>query len=146
MIKIISWNIRQGGGTRIPKIITRIQKTEAQIVTLNEFRNNRSGERIRAELLSLGYRFQIVSHSPSDKNSAMIASKLPCDGVLFPKCDPEYSGNIVCASFDAFDLYSVYLPHKKKHVLFDFFLKHLPPQKPSIIAGDFNSGINGVDQ
>ena len=63
-----------------------------------------------------------------------------------PKATLNMDGNIVCASFDAFDLYGVYLPHKKKHQLFDFFLNHLPSQKASIIAGDFNSGINGLDQ
>ena len=146
MIKILSWNIRQGGGSRISKIISFIQKSDAQIVTLNEYRNNKSGEKLRAHLLTLGYRHQMVSHSPSDHNSVIIVSKLPFNGMLFPKSDEVYGGNIVCASFEAFDVYGVYLPHKKKHRLFNFFLDHLPHQKSSIIAGDFNSGINGVDQ
>lgn len=146
MIKIISWNIRQGGGSRIAKIISRIKANDAQIITLNEFHNNQSGARLRAELLQLGYRYQMVTPSPASTNSVIIASKLPCESRLFPKSDEQYSGNIIGASFEAFDLYGVYFPHKKKHKLFDFLLEHLPSQKPSIIAGDYNSGINGVDQ
>ena len=146
MIKIVSWNIRQGGGSRLSKIIKSIKASNAQIVTLNEYHNNASGIRLRSELLRLGYRFQFVTHSPASSNSVIIVSKLPCESLIFPKSDEEYSGNIIAASFDAFDLYGVYFPHKKKHKLFHFLLNHLPGQKPSIIAGDFNSGINGIDQ
>ena len=41
----------------------------------------------------------------------------------------------------------VYLPHKKKHVLFDFIHSHLASSsRPYIVTGDFNSGINQIDQ
>jgi exonuclease III len=146
MIKILSWNIRQGGGSRIAKIISTIRKSEAQIITLNEFRNNKSGTRLRTELLNLGYRHQMVTNANADTNSVIIASIFPFDSKLFPHSDPNYSQNIACASFDAFDVYGVYFPHKKKHRLFGFLQEHLPYQPPSIITGDFNSGINGIDQ
>lgn len=146
MIRILSWNIRQGGGSRVAKIISRIKATDAQIVSLNEYRNNKSGVRLRAELLSLGYRYQVVSNAKSDDNSVIIVSKLPCNGLIFPKSDPNYHHNVVCAQFEAFDFYGVYLPHKKKHVLFDFIQDRIASEKASIVAGDYNSGINGVDQ
>ncbi|MEE9373053.1 MAG: endonuclease/exonuclease/phosphatase family protein [Saprospiraceae bacterium] len=146
MIKIISWNIRQGGGSRILKIIRAIQNAKPHIITLNEYHNNKSGIRLRNELLHLGYRYQFVTNSPNSVNSVIIASKIPCESRIFPESDRRYANNIICASFVAFDLYGVYFPHKKKHRLFNFFLDHLPLQKPSIITGDFNSGINGVDQ
>ena len=146
MVRIISWNIRQGGGTRIAKIISRIQSSNAHVITLNEFHNNVSGTRIRNELLKLGYRYQYVTDSAPNSNSVLIASKLPCESRLFPNSDESFSGNIIAASFEAFDVYGVYFPHKKKHRLFHFLLDHLPSQNPSILAGDFNSGINGIDQ
>jgi len=146
MLRIISWNIRQGGGSRIPKIISAIRKIDAQIITLNEYRNSKSGARLRAELLNLGYRYQFVTHSRTSANSVIIASKIPCDSSLYPKSDTEFGGNILSVSFEVFDFYGVYFPHKKKHNLFNFLLEHLPIQKPSIIAGDYNSGINAMDQ
>lgn len=145
-MKILSWNIRQGGGSRITKIIGCIRDHKPHVLTLNEYRNNKSGIRIRTELLHLGYRYQVVTQAGSDNNSVLIASKLPGDSCLFPKSDPTYFHNIACISFDAFDLYGVYFPHKKKHRLFNFLMERLAESKPSIIAGDFNSGINGLDQ
>ena len=146
MIKIISWNIRQGGGSRINKIIKAIHHHNPQILTLNEYRNNVSGVKLRTELLQLGYRYQFVTNAKTDANSVIVASKIAGESRLYPNSDSEYADNIICASFDAFDIYGVYFPHKKKHRLFDFLQEHLPAQKSSIIAGDYNSGINGLDQ
>lgn len=146
MLKILSWNIQAGGGSRLQKIRSYINTSGAQILVLNEFRNNLSGLNLRHSLLLNGYRFQAVSHSKSDTNSVIIASKLPFNSQLFPKCDPEYSGNIILAEFELFRLYGCYLPHKKKHVLFDFLIDQCKEGKPAIITGDLNSGINGLDQ
>ena len=49
-------------------------------------------------------------------------------------------------SFDAFDVYGMYLPHKKKHVLFDFLIEEAQLAQPSLMVGDMNSGKNGIDQ
>ena len=147
MFQVLSWNIRQGGGSRIVKIIKEIEMLRPQVVALNEFRNNASGTQLRTYLLKLGYRFQVVSHAPKDSNSAFLASTYPCQSSFFPGCDSEYDHNIVCGRFPAFDVYSVYFPHKKKHRLFEFLIEEeLDEDRPAIIVGDYNSGINGIDQ
>jgi len=146
MLKILSWNIRQGGGTRITQICNKLTTFNAQVVILSEFRNNSSGEKIRSLLLRSGYRFQNVSAAKSDVNSAAIFSKLPCNHFLFPNADENFPHNILCSEFEAFKVYGMYLPHKKKHTLFDFILETIKDEKPAILAGDFNTGINHVDQ
>ena len=147
MFDILSWNIQQGGGSRIFKIVKAIGTINPEVLAFNEFRNNSSGIKLRTELLKLGYRYQVTSHAKQNDNSAFIASRYPCSSKLFPGSDPEYDHNIVCAQFPAFDVYSVYFPHKKKHRLFEFLLDdELKHERPAVIAGDYNSGINGVDQ
>ncbi len=146
MLSILSWNIRQGGGTRVSKILSALTESKAEIVVLSEYQNNASGLKIRLGLMQAGYRFQHVSPAPIKQNSAAIFSKLPCNQFLFPKCDETYPHNILASEFEAFTVLGMYLPHKKKHQLFDFLIEYTQQDKPCILVGDFNSGINGVDQ
>lgn len=146
MLSILSWNIRQGGGTRVAKITMQLKTFNADIVVLSEYRNNDSGMKIRASLLNHGYRFQQVSNAPKSDNSVAIFSKLPCNHWLYPQADPTYMHNVIASEYEAFKLYGMYLPHKKKHVLFDFLLSEAQALTAGIMVGDFNSGINKVDQ
>ena len=147
MLKILSWNIQQGGGSRTTKIISAISTERPEIFALSEFRNNGNGQLLRNNFLKLGYTHQISSHTDKETNCVLICSKLPFNGFHFPDSDPTYAHGVLKAEFDAFSIYGVYLPHKKKHVLFNFLLKEIEiSTKPCIIIGDYNSGINGVDQ
>lgn len=146
MLKILSWNIQQGGGSRVLKICSSLVKFSAEIIILSEYKNNANGNKIRSTLLNAGYRYQHVSPAASDANSAAIFSKIPCNQVLFPNSDLEFANNILASQFDAFNVYGMYLPHKKKHTLFDFLITEAANDKPGIFAGDFNTGINYVDQ
>ncbi len=146
MLKIISWNIRQGGGQRVAQICKELVESRADIIHLSEYRNNASGIQIRTNLLRAGYRYQHVGQAARDDNSTAIFSKIPSDAYHHPSGDPVYQHNIISNKFDAFVLYGMYLPHKKKHTLFDYLLDVLSEDVPAILVGDFNTGINGVDQ
>ncbi len=146
MLRILSWNIRQGGGSRLLKITSRLTTLAAEVVVLSEYRNNESGRKIRANLLASGYRFQLVSNAKTADNSVAIFSKLPFNGRLHPDSDENYSANVLSAEFEAFTVIGMYLPHKKKHKLFDFLLDCAASEVPHIMVGDFNSGKNYIDQ
>ena len=128
------------------KIISYIKESKSQILVLSEYRNNKKGTEIRKYLLDLGYCFQAVSLNNSAVNSVLIASKIAFNSTIYSDIDPEYSANLILAEFSFFRLFGCYLPHKKKHVLFDFLLSETASGIPSIITGDLNSGINGIDQ
>jgi len=146
-LRVLSWNIQAGGGSRLTGIVKAIRDSKAAIVVLSEFRNNEAGMTIRGKLLKLGYRYQAVTHAEPNANSVIIVSTLPFDSQLHPASDEEYSGNMVTAHFPAFSLIGVYLPHKKKHRLFEHITDIVADSdQPYIIAGDFNSGKNYIDQ
>ncbi|MFK7821074.1 MAG: endonuclease/exonuclease/phosphatase family protein [Planctomycetaceae bacterium] len=146
-VSILSWNIRQGGGSRVDGILEAIRVDGSPILVLSEFRNNDRGLAIRSTLLKRGYGYQVVSAAQGPENSVLIASRFPCGSALFPTADPVYANSIVRADLPVCRLYGVYLPHKKKHRLFDFLLEdELDDEEPAIITGDFNSGKNGIDQ
>ena len=147
MVKLLSWNIQAGGGSRVLPILKRIKESNLNIVTLSEFRNNTSGILIRNGLLKAGFRYQVVTDSKPNDNSVIIASNVPFSSQLYPLSDPKYSGNIVTAEFGAFNLMGVYMPHKKKHILFESAREIISNSSvPYILAGDFNSGKNYIDQ
>ncbi|MBL0101154.1 MAG: hypothetical protein IPP49_14900 [Saprospiraceae bacterium] len=147
MFTILSWNILQGGGSRAMQLLQHIGDLKPTVCILSEFRNNDSGAAIRLGLLKHGYRHQFVTDAPRDENSVLIASLMACSNQIHPLSDPVFSGSILSVHFEVFSIMGVYLPHKKKHVLFDYILKHVQQvEKPYIIAGDFNSGLNRIDQ
>lgn len=147
MIKLCSWNVQAGGGSRLFSIVKAISKSKSNIVVLSEFRNNDSGNTLRNFLLKAGYRYQAVSHSERNGNSVLIGSSLPFNSEMYPQCDPKFSGNILTAHFSAFSVLGVYLPHKKKHQLLEFITKEVSEnESPFIICGDYNTGVNYVDQ
>ncbi len=146
MIKILSWNIRQGGGRRVARIVKAINDLDAAIIVLSEFRNNATGTFLRNQLLKIGYRYQNASTGPTNDNSVFIGSKLPGTQWHCPEADNNYYHNILRNDYEAFTLYGMYLPHKKKHTLLDFLIKQSETSKPVILAGDMNTGINYIDQ
>ena len=146
MLKLLSWNIRQGGGSRVRPIVRFLAKQGAHIVVLSEFRNNDSGLFIRKKLLEQGYLHQFVSLTESDTNSVLVASKIPCNSRLFTTTGLEHSHSVIAVDFEAFHLYGVYLPHKKKHALLPLLKDEIMKNSHAIIAGDYNTGKNFVDQ
>lgn len=143
----MSWNIRQGGGTRVEGIIRAVRQMNPHILILSEFRNNERGSTIRNKLLQLGFIFQSVSAAHPSENSVLIASKFPGNTQLYAYQDYDYKHNMLRYDLEAFNIIGVYLPHKKKHKLFDLIQSQTDGiPKPFIIAGDFNTGKNFVDQ
>ncbi len=145
MLEILSWNIQQGGGSRTLKIASYLVNKNPNIIILSEFKNNANGAQIRSQLFKNDYIHQAVSPASKDLNGVLLASKHAFNSVLFQDIDPKFSHCIVKGEFQAFDVYGVYLPHKKKHKLFEFFHENLD-DKPAVIAGDFNTGKNYIDQ
>jgi hypothetical protein len=44
-LRLLAWNIRQGGGTRLPRITAAIAEHEADVLIISEYRGGESGER-----------------------------------------------------------------------------------------------------
>jgi len=146
-VKILSWNIRQGGGSRLDGILAAITDCDAGAVLLSEFRTNQHGDQIRAALSELGYTTQIHPDCDGRLNSVLAASRMAAETDTFPDCDPEFPHSLARLRLAKIDLYGVYLPHKKKHQLFPFLESRLTGEGvPSIVAGDFNTGMNLIDQ
>ncbi len=147
MLKILSWNIRQGGGTRLFTLVDHLAKEKADIVVLSEFRNGDTGNRLRASLMKIGYRHQVVTGAKNGINSVLIVSTFAAGSELYSDADANFTHNISTAVFPAFKVMGVYLPHKKKNTLLPYINNLIKKDDAHyIIVGDYNTGINGIDQ
>ena len=67
-MKIVTLNIRYGGGTRVPVILEYLDSQNGDVIVLTEFRENANATVIRSGLLAQGLaHFCRSIHSPQGK-------------------------------------------------------------------------------
>ncbi len=149
-MKILSWNIQQGGGRRVTEIGATVTGLEPDVVVLAEFRNNVRGERLCADLEAAGYTHQVTTSAAPQVNSVLIASQLPGEPITWEAEGVLFHGSLAVLELEALTVFGLYLPHKKKHDLFDLLqceaTRRLETGRRFALVGDFNTGVNGVDQ
>ena len=149
MVKILSWNILQGGGRRTEDIITHIVAKKADIIALQEFRPGKYGDQICAALEQAGLRFQFVPEVDGHRNTMLIAARAGFEaGEFLP--ERETPCHLLEAFFPeesfGFDLtlLPVHFPQKKAQLpLFAALAEDTPSllKEDALILGDLNCGI-----
>ncbi len=76
-LRLLAWNIRQGGGARLAAIAEALARHEADILIISEYRGGDSANRLRTALAVLGYRHQTELAPPPGKNGVLIAARRP---------------------------------------------------------------------
>jgi exodeoxyribonuclease III len=85
-MKILSWNIRHGGGSRVIRIQTVIAAHQPDILVLSEFRNNLAGANLRHWLGEFGHKFQAAGNTKAPTENALLVSSLfPFEEIPFPE-------------------------------------------------------------
>jgi exodeoxyribonuclease-3 len=75
-MKLLSWNIRQGGGSRAARIVAAIAEHDPDVIALSEFRG-KPGAHLCAELASRGWQY-ITSTTPvGNDNGLCVLSRTP---------------------------------------------------------------------
>ena len=110
-MRLLAWNIRQGGGSRLARIADALSRHEADILVLSEYRGGEAAMRFRAALETLGYRYATPLAPPPGRSGVLIAARCAfgdrgeVDGGL-----PE-PYRIVAVEFPAFRLVGIYMPN-----------------------------------
>ena len=149
-MKIVSWNIRHGGGTRITEILAELERhANADFIVLTEYRNNKNASSIKEKLTHLGF---VNQHSPNVEakvNSVLIATPPPPPFEEEPQLQrPQQRG--VSARGNDMHIVGTYFPQKKEKArVFDFLndlVKSAHIETTLIIAGDMNTGVHFEDE
>ena len=145
-LRLLSWNILQGGGRRTDGIIAYLRETWPDIVTLQEFRAGPSGDAIRAALRAMGLASQWVAEPPAPRdNTILIAARSEFDAGDFM---PDRTGvcHLVEAALEApaLTLLAAHFPQKAAQLpLFAALAEDSPSllAAPAMLIGDLNCGI-----
>src|ERR1700720_4913574 len=76
-LRLLAWNIRQGGASRLSAIAEALRRHDAVVLVLSEYRGGDSALRLREMLVRLGYRYVTTPLPPPGKNGVVIAARRP---------------------------------------------------------------------
>ena len=152
-MKILSWNILQGGGRRAGDIVKTIAAHAPDIITLQEFRRGSGEAEITAGLKKAGLKFIHIPETEGKENTVLIASKFGFDaGPFLP--EPNNPLHMLEAYFSEqalgfeLSLIAVHFPQKKAQIPLFEALKNDSASLLKInalIIGDMNCGIPLID-
>jgi exodeoxyribonuclease-3 len=149
-LRLLAWNIRQGGGSRLPAIAAALARHEADVLVISEYRGGDSAGRLRAALAALGYPHMTALTPPPGRNGVLIAARQPFDdGGPLSEALPEPC-RIVRAYFGAIRFYGIYMPNLLKKVPYWEALVAALAAEPlgaeALAIGDFNTCRAYVDE
>ena len=110
-MRLLAWNIRQGGGSRLPRIAEALKRHDADILALSEYRGGPSALRLCAALHALGYRHATALVPPPSRNGVLVAARCPFHehGAVEMRLPEPY--RMVSVDFDMFRLIGIYMPN-----------------------------------
>jgi exodeoxyribonuclease-3 len=141
-LRLLAWNIRQGGGTRLAGIIAAIVGHDADVVVLSEYHAGPSGERLRAALADIGYRHASATTPPPAKKGVVVASRRRFreHGPLTPDLPEPW--RLVDVEFAGLHVTGVYMPNLLAKVPYwEALLAALAARRSrrALVIGDFNT-------
>jgi exonuclease III len=164
MLKILTWNIKQGGGNRIKQQIDVIENQNADIVALQEINDN-NRYKYREYLFSNGYdhiidSFEIVYDAniltESRKYGQIIASKYSLETLSHTSIDVPFPERITICNISVnsttFTFMTIHIPPGSsngwyKIETFEGIYQYIQKNKlfPLILCGDFNTPKQEMD-
>jgi len=148
LLRLLAWNIRQGGGTRLPAIVAALGRHAADLLVISEYRGGDSGARLRAALAASGYAHQTGLVPPPGRNGVLIAARCPLrehgavsEGVIEPY-------RMVRVEVAGLHLSGIYMPNLLAKVPYwEALIAALATAAgPALAIGDFNTCRAYVDE
>jgi exonuclease III len=154
-MRIVSWNIRAGGGTRVGSIARQLEGWAPDIVALCEFRATPPSRELASSLASLGLAHQCTTADPAQPgvNRLLVAARWPLRRLRL-RAEPDEPGRWLLASVLAprpLMLGAMHVPNRatgRKDVFYAAVLRSLDRWRrgPAVLLGDTNSGRPGIDE
>jgi exodeoxyribonuclease III len=154
-MRIISWNIRAGGGRRVGDIFNQLQRWQPHVVALSEFRATPPSKYLAKALATCGLEYQITTATAENKktNALLLASRYPLQQ-LYLQSEPQDPYRWLLArveSIHPFVIGVMHVPNKVSGRKYLFHAEVLAVTKawkfgPGLLIGDTNSGMPGLDE
>ena len=148
-MKLLTFNILHGGGSRVADICRVIEQHNADVIVLTEFRENASGAEIKSRLGDCGWANQASSHPPPRTNGVLVLSKSAFTQEPAPDDVPGGSCRWIECDFQWFVLAGNYFPlNQLKIPHWEWFVRQASAKssRPCVLMGDFNTGKHFIDE
>jgi len=155
-MRIVSWNIRAGGGRRVAGIADQIARWAPDVVALSEFRATPPSAELARALSRQGLPHQLSTASARlpHLNSLLIASRWPLARARLASAPGADSGRWLLtriASPYAITLGAMHVPNRVTGRKLSFLdavlgLAHTWRRGPALLVGDTNSGLIDLDE
>jgi exonuclease III len=140
-IRLLTFNLRQGGGDRIDRIADMVLSHRPDIAVLTEYRVTK-GPALGARLAPGGLLHQASSEPERPKNGVFVAARLPFTVAREPNYPSPSPRHWLEVKFDSFRLGAIYLGVRRDdyNVFLDWLVDLVNRRRLSsfILAGDFN--------
>src|SRR5213594_2542679 len=154
-MRIVAWNIRAGGGERVPRISRHLTRWAPDAVVLSEFRATPPSLELARALAAFGLVHQCTSASPRtpSANALLVAARWPLRRLRL-STQPREPGRWLLASVNAprpLLLGAMHVPNRvtgRKYRFLDAVLACARRWRlgPALFVGDTNSGRRGLDE
>ena len=156
MTRILSWNIRAGGGKRAAAIMAQILEWQPDIIGLSEFRGTPASQWIGGELESAGFQHQLSSINAKfpARNALLLASRHPLVPIDLPGM-PRIRERWISARVEGLPNFIIGLMHipnytepKRKYPFMNAVLRLAKGWNgiPGLFIGDTNCGKREIDE
>lgn len=154
-MRIVFWNIRAGGGTRVAVIARQLESWAPDVVGLCEFRATPPSLALASRLAALGLVHQSTTLRcrPPSVNCLLIASRWPVSRIRL-RTEPAEPGRWLLGLVDAprpLTVGAMHVPNRvsgRKDAFYAGVLAMLGRWRrgPAVVVGDTNSGHPEIDE
>ena len=141
-MRLLAWNIRQGGGSRLSLIADALKCHDADIVVLSEYRGGPSAPRLCAALHTLGYPHATTLVPPPGRNGVLVAARCAFRGHGAVDVGLPEPYRMLSVDFAAFRLIGIYMPNLRAKIPYwEALIATLssPSANRALAIGDFNT-------
>jgi exodeoxyribonuclease-3 len=147
--RVLTWNIRAGGGTRLVRIAQAIAAHDADVLVLTEYRSGEAGRLLRAVLRDQGYGWFSPVDPPGTRNGVLIAARSrPRLAAHVAEHVPE-PWRMLAVTIGRVRLFGIYMPNLKAKIPYwEAFIEASTPHSGgrALALGDFNTCRAYVDE
>lgn len=148
-MRILTWNIRCGGGERVGAIAEAVAAHAPDLAVLTEFRNGVTGTQLRAALAGRGLPHQLATDSPPRRNGILVAGRIPLETDATRLSPWNEAGRILPVRASGLSIVACYFPQRHEKVAVYEYLESASAsllERPCLILGDFNTGLRRIDE
>jgi exonuclease III len=154
-LRVVSWNIRAGGGTRIEAIHDQLLRWQPDVICLCEYRATPPSKALADALYDAGFEHQITTADSSTpgRNALLLASRLPLRRLRLRRAPAEPARWLLAevAADRPFLVGLMHLPNMvtgRKLVFMESIATIATGWRrgPAVFLGDTNCGWPGLDE